>query len=75
MILSDLKQDEKARVMDYSNVDKLIRLRFFQLGMKEDKEISMKRKLPFGGPFIIESCGQCISIRKEEAKKIQVKPL
>lgn len=73
MILSDLKQGETAKVIDYSNVDELIRLRFFQLGMKENKEIYVKRKLPFGGPYVIESCGQCISIRKEEAEKIKVK--
>ncbi|MDP4156816.1 MAG: ferrous iron transport protein A, partial [Bacillota bacterium] len=28
--------------------------------------------MPFGGPIMIESCGQCIGIRRKEANQIEV---
>lgn len=73
MFLCDLKQDEKAIVVDYSNVSELVRIRLFQLGLKEKEEISVKRKMPLGGPYMIETCGQCIGIRSIEAGRMKVK--
>ncbi|SPU05512.1 transcriptional repressor [Bacillus licheniformis] len=51
MVLAELKQKERARIIDFSDVNELVQRRLIQLGMKEDDEICVKRKLPFGGPF------------------------
>ncbi|MDI3410493.1 FeoA family protein [Bacillus sonorensis] len=56
-------------------MNELVQRRLIQLGMKEEAEICVQRKLPFGGPFMFESGGQCLGIRLEEAKKIRIEKL
>jgi ferrous iron transport protein A len=75
MVLAELKQKERARIIDFSEVNELVQRRLIQLGMKEEAEICVQRKLPFGGPFMFESGGQCLGIRLEEAKKIRIEKL
>ena len=75
MVLAELKQKERARIIDFSDVNELVQRRLIQLGMKEDDEICVKRKLPFGSPFMFESGGQCLGIRLGEAKKIRIEKL
>ena len=75
MVLAELKQKERARIIDFSDVNELVQRRLIQLGMKEDDEICVKRKLPFGGPVRFESGGQCLGIRLGEAKKIRIEKL
>jgi len=75
MVLAELKQKERARIIDFSEVNELVQRRLIQLGMKEEAEIYVQRKLPFGGPFMFESGGQCLGIRLEEAKKIRIEKL
>ncbi|WP_186578916.1 FeoA family protein [Aquibacillus kalidii] len=73
MNLTELAQGEKAHVRDFSAVSKIVQRRLVQLGVKENEEICLKRKLPFGGPCMIETCGLCISIRLDEAMRIEVR--
>lgn len=54
-------------------MNELVQRRLIQLGMKEEAEICVQRKLPFGGPFMFESGGQCLGIRLEEAKRSGLK--
>ncbi len=75
MVLADLKQKERARMIDFSEVNELVQRRLIHLGMKENAEICIKRKLPFGGPFMFETDGQSVGIRLQDAKKIRVEKL
>lgn len=72
MLLTELSNNDVASVVDFSNVHVLIQKRLLQLGVKRDCEVCLIRKLPFGGPCMIESNGQCISLRIDEARLIEV---
>lgn len=71
-MLAQLKAGEKATIKDISSVDTLVRRRLLDLGITEGSEVCIKCVLPFGGPIMIESCGQCIGIRRREAKCIEL---
>ncbi|CQR47895.1 FeoA domain protein [Paraliobacillus sp. PM-2] len=73
MNIAQLKENEVAIVECFSTVDQLIKDRLMQLGIYPNQEICLLRKLPFGGPCIIGTCGQCICIRLYDAKGIEVK--
>ncbi|GGM19741.1 iron transporter FeoA [Paraliobacillus quinghaiensis] len=72
MLLSELSNNDIARVTDFSKVHIVIQKRLRQLGIKQDCEVCLIRKLPFGGPCMLESSGQCISLRLDEARLIEV---
>lgn len=62
-------------IIDFSTVDKLVQQRLIHLGVREEEEICIKRKTPFGGPYMIETSKQCISIRLNEAKHIRIEKI
>ncbi|WP_062352902.1 FeoA family protein [Bacillus kwashiorkori] len=72
MVLSDLLQGQKAKIQDLSSLNSIVKKRLTDLGFREGQEINVKTIMPFGGPCMIESFGQCIGIRKKEAKCIKV---
>jgi ferrous iron transport protein A len=65
-----LKAGDKGKIKDISRVGKLVQRRLLDLGFTEGSEICVKCIMPFGGPIILESCGQCIGIRSTEADRI-----
>ncbi|WP_027416626.1 FeoA family protein [Aneurinibacillus terranovensis] len=75
MFLTDIKPGSKARILDTGSVSDMVRRRLIDLGIMEGSIINIKRILPFGGPFAIESGGQWIGIRRCEAKRIQVEAI
>ncbi|MTT33080.1 ferrous iron transport protein A [Terrilactibacillus sp. BCM23-1] len=72
MILTELKKGEKATILNLSRTTKLVQRRLLDLGVTEGEEVCYKCALPFGGPCMLEVCGQCIGLRRNEAKEIQV---
>lgn len=72
MLLSELANNETANIIDFSKVDTIIQKRLLQLGVKRNCQVCLVRKLPFGGPCMIQSGGQCISLRISEAQLIEV---
>lgn len=72
MMLSNIELDKKAIIQDVSNLSLMIQRRLLDMGIDEGAIISVKRKLPFGGPFIIEVHDQSISLRRFEASRIYV---
>lgn len=70
--LLDIPRGMKVCVSDISGVSAVLRRRLIDLGIMEGAEISIKRKLPFGGPLALEVNGQWIGIRRWEAGKIEV---
>ncbi|WP_082347320.1 FeoA family protein [Bacillus sp. FJAT-18017] len=71
-MLVQLKTGEKATIKNISMVDQLVQRRLLDLGITEGSEVCVKCILPFGGPIMIESCGQCIGIRRKEANCIEL---
>ncbi|MFO1442732.1 ferrous iron transport protein A [Bacillus sp. Bva_UNVM-123] len=74
-MLGKLKKGEKARILDISQTDHLVRRRLLDLGITEGAEVCIKCFMPFGGPVMVESCGQCVGIRRKEAIQIEVERL
>ncbi|MGG0719271.1 FeoA family protein [Robertmurraya massiliosenegalensis] len=74
-MLSKLGTGERAKIIDISSADQLVRRRLLDLGITEGSEICIKCKMPFGGPVMLESCGQCVGIRRREAYSIKVEGL
>ncbi|ALC92929.1 iron transporter FeoA [Bacillus sp. FJAT-18017] len=72
IMLVQLKTGEKATIKNISMVDQLVQRRLLDLGITEGSEVCVKCILPFGGPIMIESCGQCIGIRRKEANCIEL---
>lgn len=72
MLLSDLKHGEKARIRDFSKLTDLVRRRLIDMGIYEGVEVRLKSVMPFGGPCMIETFGQCVGIRRNEAATIRV---
>lgn len=74
-MLGKLKEGEKAKIIDISQIDHLVRRRLLDLGITEGAEVCIKCFMPFGGPVMVESCGQCVGIRRKEAIQIEVERL
>lgn len=70
-----LKAGDKRKIIDISRVGQLVQRRLLDLGFTEGSEVCVKCVMPFGGPIIIESCGQCIGIRLNEADRIEMERL
>ncbi|WP_071396053.1 FeoA family protein [Bacillus tuaregi] len=74
-MLGKLKIGEKGKIEDLSKADRLVRRRLLDLGITEGTEVSIKGIMPFGGPFMLESYGQCVGIRRREALQIKVEKI
>lgn len=72
MVMTDLQLGQKALIKDLASVSHLIRRRLLDLGIMEGVEITLKQKLPFGGPLTIEAGGQWVGLRQAEAKCIRL---
>lgn len=71
-MFGSLKAGEKGIIKDLSHVDRLVQRRLLDLGFSEGAEVLVKCAMPFGGPVMVESGGQCIGIRRKEANRIEV---
>lgn len=71
-MLGHLKTGEKGKIMDLAGADRLVRRRLMDLGITKGSEVCIKCIMPFGGPVMVESCGQCVGIRRKEACQIKV---
>jgi len=74
-MLGNLKKGEKGKILNISGIDQLVRRRLLDMGITEGTEVCMKCLMPFGGPVMIETCGQCVAIRRKEAVQIEVERL
>lgn len=74
-MLGKLKKGEKAKITDMTKINHLVRRRLLDLGITEGTEVCIKCFMPFGGPVMVESCGQCVGIRRKEAIQIEVERL
>ncbi|NRD78330.1 ferrous iron transport protein A [Bacillus sp. BRMEA1] len=70
-----LKAGDKGKIIDISHVSHLVQRRLLDLGITEGSEVCVKCVMPFGGPVMIESCGQCVGLRRKEAVQIEVEKI
>lgn len=73
MFLSDLKVSEKAVIQGFQG-ESLLQERLMELGVVPGTRILLKRFAPLGDPMEIIVRGYSLSIRKEDAKQILIKP-
>ena len=73
MYLNQLKKGEKAIVVNIPEENE-ISFRLREMGLVPDTSIKVIGKALFGNPIEISFNGYLLSLRKEEAKYIKVKP-
>ncbi|NBJ69555.1 MULTISPECIES: FeoA family protein [Clostridia] len=73
MNLTDLQQGETAVVSDVTKLNDIVKQRLIDMGLVEGQEVCLKCTMPFGGPIMVEVCGQCLSLRRKEASRIGVR--
>lgn len=71
-MLGKFKKGESCTIVSILKVDALVRRRLLDLGITEGSVVTIRGIMPFGGPYMIESEGQYIGIRKKEANRIEV---
>ncbi|WP_425458090.1 FeoA family protein [Bacillus rubiinfantis] len=71
-MLKSCKPGQKGKIIDISHVSHLVRRRLLDLGITEGSEVCVKCVMPFGGPIMLECCGQCVGIRRKEAVQMEV---
>lgn len=69
--LYDLKQNESGIIIKLGSTGKM-KQRLIDMGVTTGTKVTMQRKAPFGDPLEFLILGYKLSIRKSEAKKIQI---
>lgn len=72
MKLTDTEIGTKVKVTDLDELSEVVRSRLYDMGIMEGTVVCLRKKLPFSGPCTIESNGQCVAIRCNEACEIKV---
>lgn len=72
MTLNKLKNNECAKLLSLTEIDDALRRKLQVLGVCAGCELTMKQKMVFNGPCVIECNGRFFCIRSSDAKKIQV---
>ena len=71
--LTDLLIGDKGEM--YSILDSELEQKLLEMGCTPGEQIEVVRKAPLGGPIAILVSSYVLSIRKEDAMKIEVKSL
>lgn len=72
MTLHKLKNNECAKIISLKEIDDALRRKLHVLGICTGAELTMKQKMFFNGPCVLECNGRCFCIRSKDAQKIQV---
>ena len=70
MTLNSLKENEKAIILAIN--DNNLAIQLLSMGFIIGEEIKLERVAPFKDPIIISSGNSYISLRKKDAKHIQI---
>ena len=71
----NLQKVKKEKLLIYHKLVRLVKRRLLDFGITEGSEVCVKNMMPFGGPLMLESNGQCVGIRRQEALRIEVERL
>lgn len=73
MNLSQIKPGTKVKIKSFEN-DEII-LKLMEMGCLPEEEITVWKKAPFGDPIYVLVSGYSLSLRVDEAEKINVELL
>ena len=71
--LANLPIGTKGEIRSISDID--LEQKLLEMGCTPGEQIEVVRKAPFGGPIAILVSSYVLSIRKEDARKIEIKSL
>jgi len=69
--LNELKKGQAGIIVSYNGKSKL-RKHLMEMGFVRGSDIEVKRTAPLGDPMEVKIKGYSISLRKEEAKNIEI---
>lgn len=75
MQLSELSIGQKARITSLTGGDKSYRQRLIAMGLIPGTELTLTRKAPLGDPVEIQLRGTHLTLRKHEARLLQLEVL
>jgi len=75
MMLKELKVDDRATVLGFSEGGKAYRRKLLSMGLTPGAEFSVTRAAPLGDPMEIRIRGFALSLRKDEADALSVEKL
>jgi ferrous iron transport protein A len=73
MRLDELPIDCAARVVEVI-ANTSVMLRLMEMGLVRGAAVRVRKRAPFGGPLELQVGAYLLSIRREEAKRLQVQP-
>ena len=74
MTLDTIKPGQKAEVLALDG-ERDIKKRITEMGLTRGSVVEVERVAPLGDPLDIKVRGYRLSLRKEEASRVRVKPL
>ncbi len=69
--VTDLDLLHEARIVDIT-ADQIIRERLLELGLSPGRAVKVLRRLPFGGPLIVQAGSLFLALRFSEAEQVWV---
>ncbi|MGP1523787.1 FeoA family protein [Treponema sp.] len=72
MTVLDMKPGQKAAVVSVSTKDELLKRRILDMGITPGVEVTMIKEAPLGDPLEVMLRGYQLSLRKNEARQIEV---
>jgi ferrous iron transport protein A len=72
MKLTELKKQEKARVVSLQKLEKQFVQRLMDIGLYENANVTLLNCLSFGSLYLLEVDNIEICIRKKDAERIEV---
>lgn len=67
MTLYEALGSTQSRISSIAGEDRIIE-RLYELGFRQGLDVSVIRKLPFGGPFVVQVGRVVVALREEEAQ-------
>ena len=74
MTLDELKPGQRATIVRIDGEGPLVQ-RLMALGLLEGSEIALTRRALGGDPVEVQIMGYALSLRREEARRVEVRPL
>ena len=71
-LLSELKTGKKALVESFTDFE--LSLKLLEMGLIPGETIEVIRTAPFGDPIAVAVSGYMLSLRKDEAGTVRVRP-
>lgn len=75
MKLSQLKEGDKARIVEFFELSNQIRKKLMIMGLLPNTEVQLIRRAPMGDPIQIRVRGVSLAVREKMADSIMVEQL